>query len=129
MDSRRSFFEFFECSGYAMPSGDEWQWFYANYDVEITINIFICRFESDTPFADAYIDVFLNDPHSYGDASPYRIDKHTWELIGKLPAFIYKDVDVDAHFTEKAENIGRHIALRIDYPHLHPCEYMVYSPD
>ena len=93
------------------------------YNHSTLIDIYICQLQPNTYDIDHYVDQFL-DPYS-SEKFPKRIDGHVWDFfLATTQNWIA--ADVNDWLKTKAENIGRHIAIRVHYPNTY--KYRVFSP-
>ena len=87
------------------------------------IDIYICRFEPDMHDIEHYVEQFL-DPYS-SEKFPKVIDAHVWDFF-LATTRNWIAADVNDWLKTKAENIGRHIAIRVHSPKTY--KYRVFSP-
>ena len=96
------------------------------YNHSTLIDIYICRCEPDTHDIDHYVEQFLDTYSS--KKFPKMIDAHVWDfLMATKREWLVSVGTVNQWLKTKAENIGRHIAIRVHYPNT--TKYRVFSPE
>ena len=88
------------------------------------IDIYICRLEPNTHDIDHSVEQFLDESSS--ERFPKRIDGHVWDFFLATTHNWIASGDIDDWLKTKAENIGRHIAIRVHDPKAY--KYRVFSP-
>lgn len=99
------------------------------YNHSTLIDIYICRCEPDMHDIDHYVERFLDTYSS--KRFPKRIDAQVWDFLmaTKREWLVSSATTVNQWLKTKAENIGRHIAIRVHYPYPKETEYRVFSPE